>query len=290
MGSKKLILGTVQLGLDYGINNSTGKPSKEESIALLSKAYELGIRILDTAEGYGDANEIIKEYHFLHPQNKFDVITKKSFQDDGGFEDDYFHKLNQSLSIQSLFAFLFHNFKSFAEDPERLKFLIRAKKRGDIKKIGVSIYTNEELKKVIENEKIDLIQVPFNLLDNKSQRGALLKTAKEKNKIIQVRSIFLQGLFYKDTESLPEKLKTLFPYLNEIKQLKDNYQISTEQLCLNYAFQSANIDLVTVGIDSKEQLINNVELAQQKIPDQLVEEIDHIQVNQVDLLYPINWT
>src|SRR3989338_7667478 len=67
MNISKMVLGTVQLGLDYGINNPRGKPSKNESLAMLARAHEQGIRVFDTAFGYGDAEEIIGEF----------IMTKK---------------------------------------------------------------------------------------------------------------------------------------------------------------------------------------------------------------------
>jgi len=49
-----LSLGTVQLGLSYGINNADGKPSQETANAILNAALEGGINTLDTAAAYGD--------------------------------------------------------------------------------------------------------------------------------------------------------------------------------------------------------------------------------------------
>ena len=61
--ANKLILGTAQMGLDYGINNHKGKISQKESLSILKVAYNSGIRILDTAEAYGDAHQLIGNYH-----------------------------------------------------------------------------------------------------------------------------------------------------------------------------------------------------------------------------------
>ena len=55
----KLVLGTVQLGMDYGINNSSGKPDQREAVSLLAAAYSKGIKYLDTAEAYGTAQQVI---------------------------------------------------------------------------------------------------------------------------------------------------------------------------------------------------------------------------------------
>ena len=72
--NSKLILGTVQFGLHYGVNNTTGKPSKENIKSILDSAYNSGIQLLDTAEAYGDSQNKIGEYH-KNSTNKFNIIT-----------------------------------------------------------------------------------------------------------------------------------------------------------------------------------------------------------------------
>ena len=42
----------------------------------MSKAFELKIDTLDTAEAYGNAHQVIGHFHKLNPRIKFKVITK----------------------------------------------------------------------------------------------------------------------------------------------------------------------------------------------------------------------
>ena len=74
--NNKLILGTVQMGLAYGINNKIGKVSLSKSLDILKCAFDNGIRTLDTAEVYGDAHYIIGLFHERFPDSKFNIITK----------------------------------------------------------------------------------------------------------------------------------------------------------------------------------------------------------------------
>ena len=48
--SDKFILGSAQMGLDYGINNINGKISYDESISILDFASKNGIKNIDCAE------------------------------------------------------------------------------------------------------------------------------------------------------------------------------------------------------------------------------------------------
>jgi aryl-alcohol dehydrogenase-like predicted oxidoreductase len=59
MAYSKLMLGTVQFGLQYGINNSVGKPSLENVKAILRAAADGGINILDTARNYEESEEVL---------------------------------------------------------------------------------------------------------------------------------------------------------------------------------------------------------------------------------------
>ena len=74
--ANKIVLGTAQMGLDYGINNKNGKIPLEQSDKILNKAYESGIKFLDTAQVYGEAHKVIGEFHKTNPTTKFKINTK----------------------------------------------------------------------------------------------------------------------------------------------------------------------------------------------------------------------
>ena len=82
----KLCLGTVQLGLDYGVANREGKPSLEKSLKMLDFAYESGIRWFDTAQAYGNAEEVLGNYLARRDNlSEFHIISKlfpKAFDKD----------------------------------------------------------------------------------------------------------------------------------------------------------------------------------------------------------------
>ncbi len=158
-----------------------------------------------------------------------------------------------------------------------------------IKKIGISIYGNDEFEIAINNKNIDVIQLPFNLLDNWSQRGEIINKAKINNKEIQVRSVFLQGLFFKSIKNIPIKLKTLYPYLSKIREISKEYNITLEQLALQYCLLQPGIDHIIMGVDNIKQLKNNLNICDASIPLEAIQKINSIHVKDVNLLYPKNW-
>ena len=291
MSFDKIILGTVQFGLDYGINNSSGKPSFESITAILNTSHQNGIVMLDTAEAYGNAHEVIGNYH-RQSENRFQIITKFSSKRDDlptNIEDRIALHLDE-MHVSYLYAYMFHSFGDFENYFSRhSKGLDNLKKKGIIHKIGVSVYTNEELNKLLNYSEVELVQLPFNLLDNNHQRGLLLKRAKERNMEVHTRSAFLQGLFFIPPNELPGKLLPLKPYLETIRFEVSKRNMTINDLALNYNLQQALIDKVLIGVDNVEQLQQNLTSMSEEIDTDLMALIDSIEVKELNLLNPVNW-
>lgn len=287
----KIVLGTVQFGLEYGINNKSGKPDDESIAAILDFAFEHNIRLLDTAEGYCDSQDKIGNYHKLS-NKKFNVITKFSAN-----RKDLPENLTKriavdlkTLNIDSIYCYMFHSFNDFKLYFNVYKNEIKElKKAGIINRFGVSIYTNNEMEELLKYKDIDLIQLPFNLLDNNNQRSNIIKKAKERGIEIHTRSTFLQGLFFKNTKDLPIKLMALEPYLVAINKISKSNNLKLNDLSLNYIIQQKNIDNVLIGVDSVDQLKENIRSLQTEISEEVIKQIDLIDVKEITLLNPSNW-
>lgn len=281
-----IVLGTAQFGLDYGISNTSGKTKIDEAFRILGFASEKQITTLDTAFAYGDSLDVIGQYHketghFFSINSKFKVDEKISIS-------DQLDRTLEKLQVDCLETYFYHRCEDL-DQPDVHQVLNSLKSKGYIKKIGVSVYTNSEFKTAIETENIDVIQIPFNLLDNFSKRGALLKLAKQQGKEIQCRSVFLQGLFFLEPNAIPPKLKDLTPYIEKLKQLAQKMKISVEEMALKYALAQLLINDVLIGVNTQQQLAANLINSKLELPDSLVQEIDFINVIEADLLNPQNW-
>ena len=180
--NNKLILGTVQMGLSYGINNKSGKVSLKESLDILKFAYDNGIRTLDSAEVYGNAHQIIGIFHKRNSNLKFKIITKFPRDIKRNLIKDRLLNYLDILSVKSIDVLMFHSFESFLENKDSLSILTEMKLNGLINHIGVSVYTNDQLKLLINEDLITVVQLPFNMLDNVSVKGKLLYDLKTKDK------------------------------------------------------------------------------------------------------------
>lgn len=282
----KLILGSVQFGLPYGINNNTGIPDSNSLKDILSYAYKNGITLIDTAEEYGEAQNKIGSFHVDH--NHFDIIYKFRITEN----DKIKSKINTFLDIlhiPSFHTFMYHRYSDFVNYPSEHNTILDLKKSRLINNLGLSVYTNAEFKQAINHEWVDVIQFPYNLFDNYGHRGELISAAKEKNKILHARSVFLQGLLLMPATEFPANLVPLKKYKSLIDQLCEKHKIEARTLCLSYVLQNNLIDGVLIGVDTFDQLKENLATENFQLPKGITDVIDNIKVTETDLLYPYNW-
>lgn len=281
---EKIMLGTVQLGLSYGINNLTGKPSEAEAFKILDYAFENNIRLLDTADGYGEALHVIGNYNATS-RRRFKIINK--FKADDIALSEHLAKSLSLLQVSSLFCYMYHQFTDYASGlvKEQLREL---RKSGLIEKTGVSLYDVQQLIPVIDDKEIDIIQIPVNLLDLSKEKEELLIQAKRRGKEIHARSVYLQGLFFKDSTSLTGNLKNMEPYLKTLKLISESHHMDLKKAALNYVLQKEYIDRVVLGIDNVTQLVENLKLVDESLESQI---FSHVVVEAKDeyLLNPSNW-
>ena len=284
----KLVLGTVQFGLDYGINNHKGKPNLVEIENILIRAYEAGIRCLDTAEAYGNAHQIIGDFHRKHKEMRFEVITKIPADFTGTLSkriDSYLDQLN----VDSIESILFHSYEIYEKNRREIDCLNSIKETGKIKSIGVSVYTNAQIVNVLLDALISIIQLPFNILDNIGLRGRVLEMAKQQGKIIHSRSAFLQGLFFVPLEKNHRIVRSLRAELLLLHEIAAEQNTSMQSLAINYCLQQELIDKVLIGVESLDQLNQNLSNTTQVLSADAMCKINKISICDVDLLNPSLW-
>ena len=72
----KFTLGTVQLGMNYGIVGKTEQPTEEYAHKILDTACLHGVNMLDTANNYGDSDPVIGTWLKTSPANPTMIVTK----------------------------------------------------------------------------------------------------------------------------------------------------------------------------------------------------------------------
>ncbi len=247
----KISIGSAQWGSEYGISNISGIPSSNTVNKIITYANSNNIRMIDTARAYGNAESKIGE----NISNDFDIVSKIIVNEENSSKIK--NLVNDSLlklKINSIYGFLIHNPKELLKDSKTWEALENEKSEGKIKKIGYSVYEPKDLQMLFKKKLIpDIVQLPYNILDRKFE--SYIDSLKKKKIEIHVRSVFLQGLYFMDANSLPSKLLSLRNPLIKLKKLCKSRSISMLELCLSFVLKNKNIDYIIVGVESLQQLI-----------------------------------
>lgn len=271
----KLVLGTVQFGLQYGVN-SAGRPGEDAVREILSAAWMGGIDTLDTSSAYGNAEEVLGRCR----KDPFLLISK--YPAGAGPVAEVFADTLFRLRTDHLYGYLLHHFSVFRENPAVWEDFLQLKSVGRVHKIGFSLYEPEELEYILEQgAPFDLLQIPFNVFDRKFL--PYMQDLHRKGVEIHVRSTFLQGLFFKDRNALPAKLQPLRKYLLQLDDYARENGLSVAEVALNANLQHPCIDGVLIGVDNLQQLQSNL----QAVKDTPVN-LD-VDVIEKALLNPVNW-
>ena len=281
----KIVLGTVQFGVNYGINNTSGQVSLDEVCKILKIALDQGIQTLDTSSGYG-ASEIVLGKAIKETNTAFNIVSKYPRNDES--VRSTFEKSISNLRVDSLYGYLVHHFDFYQEKPEIFDEMTALKNEGKIKRVGFSLYNVEQLQYLLDNGiKFDILQFPYNIFDK--QFECYMPKLVEMGVEIHTRSAFLQGLFFKDTNTLPEKLKPLKNYLDELHTYCANRGLSVEQLALGYVISNPNVNGALIGVDNHEQFETNLKVASVKLSQEDIDFINNIDIKEKALLNPVNW-
>ena len=288
--NKKLVLGTVQLGRDYGINNSTGMLNPDESKRILNTAYENNIRTLDTAETYGKSHKIISDFHKSYPNKKFKIISKlnSSFEIKNHQLKEHVVNIIDDLFVDHLHGYMIHDYNHLKKNNFLADELNSLKDDNLIDMTGISLYNFSDIIDILKNYNFDFIQIPYNILSNKKKFDKIFKISSDNGKKIFARSVFLQGLFFISESNFPKKLIPLKKHIISLKSYCEKNNIGLNELALNYVTRNSSIDGVILGVDNLSQLINNIKIS---ISTHNIQKsfINRINVNEESLLNPSNW-
>ncbi|WP_268123769.1 aldo/keto reductase [Roseivirga pacifica] len=249
----KLALGTVQFGLDYGISNLTGRTPKSEVARILKLAELNNINTLDTAKGYGESEAILGELGV----EDFHVISKLTPSElKNNTAETLVKQSLKALRLSKLYSMLFHNAESAMQYPGAVQELQAQKVTGIISKWGYSVYNPEELEQLLNKYELpDLIQVPYNHLDNRFE--PLLKELHANGVEIHTRSTFLQGVFFMNPEQLSKFFNPLKDYLVALQEGFGSSESMASAL-LFWVLEKPFIDKVVIGVNTKRQLESNI--------------------------------
>ncbi|MFQ5740643.1 MAG: aldo/keto reductase [Acidobacteriota bacterium] len=256
----KLVLGTAQFGMAYGVSNRAGQPSYGVIREMLATAFEKGVNALDTATAYGYSEGILgRALQELGLTDRAFIITKVPTIPSGGSEARHFvadvvARSLENLRIECLPLCLLHH----ADDLPQLESLLALKEKGWLRHAGVSVYSPEEALQALSTPGVDAIQLPSSVLDQRFLRANVFARAQDQDVALFVRSVFLQGLLFLPEERVPAPLKTLLPARERLLNLAAGLKISLAELALRFASSLSGATAIVVGMETSRQLEANL--------------------------------
>ena len=253
-------LGTVQMGLKYGIRNEIKRqPSEAESKGLLVQALQSGIKYFDTACSYGKSEEILGDFGLSKHGGQ--IITKlpPNLPDEEDAALDSLRDSLRKLRCNSVDGCLLHRMEDFYK--ERLwNGLSEAKRLGWVRHIGVSVYEPEEAVAAAKSGLVDYIQVPYNVIDQRLDRQEFFHIAHNNGVRVFARSSFLQGLLLMEDCEFPADLQSAKPYVDLFQRVASAYGYNPREAALLYVLSHPGIDFVVFGVDNLRQLKENTDV------------------------------
>ena len=282
---KKIILGTAQFDIKYGINHKTRKMRSSKIFRILNFLKKKNISFLDTARSYASSEEEIGKY-FQKTNKKFKIITKFSFKSGDSIEKQFKKSFNLLGYLPD--TILAHGYRDYM-NPKFHEQIKNIKKKYLIKNVGVSLYNIQELTKILNYKKPDVIQVPINILDKRFLEKKIVKKLKNKSIKIIGRSIFLQGLFFKNKKFIFKNFKNIKKQYNKLIEIACYEKMTLGELSLSWAFHLKEINNIIIGVDSLSHLKKNFNSLNKRISKESYNKIKKINLGNHSITKPYLW-
>lgn len=261
----RLMLGTVQFGMPYGIANTTGQPDYASVKAMLSAAADAGVNALDTAAAYGSSEEVLgRALQELGLGGRMHVVTKVQPLTPAESADPESAaravrasvlRSRERLRLERIPVVLFHRENEYAH----LAGLLALQREGLIGSCGVSCDNPPGPAADMANSgRVAALQIPANLLDRRHACGGSFRAAAEHRVAVFIRSVYLQGLLVMPEASVPPALAAVLPVRRRLGELAAAAGIGVAELALRYMLSQAGVSCVLTGVESLAQLRENV--------------------------------
>ena len=263
--SLPLVLGTAQFGLDYGIANRSGRVSDIEARRIFDCARNFGIKAIDTAISYGEAEARLGELGVAD----FEVVTKvPALPSAPGNVTIWLREQVEAslrrLRVDRLHGLLLHHARDLSgpHAGELWDAMARMVVAGHVERIGVSIYAPSDLEPVLPSGRLRLVQAPMNVFDRRIINAGLLTRLVRDDIEVHLRSAFLQGLLLMGEEAIPSYFRPWLTQLANWQAWCRSQSLSPLHACLMHVRAAAPSSKVVVGCETAGQLLEIISASQ----------------------------
>lgn len=274
----RMTLGTVQLGMSYGVANTSGKPDETNSFKILDEAVRGGVCCFDTAIGYGDSERVLGNY--FSDKEKPVIVSKLSLTPDGdtdvaSVEKQVLSQIEGSLDrlkLDKIPIMLLHTPHALLRYGDAVtKAFEKAVRDGYAERMGISFGADpeerfRELWTYAQADVYEAVQIPLNVFDHRLLRAGALDLMRHAGKTVFVRSVFLQGLLLMSPDRLPAHLSGAGKYLVTLQELADREGMRVQELAVAFVRDLPGVHSLVVGAETPEQVRANVRLIESTSP------------------------
>lgn len=292
-------LGTVELGLDYGVPVAGEhlRPPEEQAARLLNQALDLGVNFIDTARAYGASEEVIGRA--LKGRRREYVLATKLIrireegQSDRELRDQVKASIAESLRrLQTDVVDLLQLHYSGVEvitSGRVLAAVQEAQRAGYVRYIGASTYGTEEPIAVLRDGGYDTLQVAYNLVD-RTMEAEVFPLAQRLDVGIIVRSVLLRGVLTHRYKFIPPALADLKAAIERLDALVGREVASLPEMAYRFVLANPAVSTALVGTARMAELKAALEFAGMgPLSEDLVARIREIEVHERSQLIPSNW-
>ncbi len=293
----RMALGTVQLGMAYGVANKTGRPDEQVARRVVQEAWSGGVRSFDTAQAYGASEEVLgrslaaagalqdaKVISKLDPRHKTSTYETLLDRLRGSFE---------RIGLSRLWGILLHR-EELLDDWEHAlgPAFLKARERGLVEHAGVSVYSVERAMQALRLPGVQLLQAAVSVFDRRMIRAGVFDLADKIGVKIFARSVYLQGLALMDPDGVPARLgPAAREAVGRFAAFCARHKVSRGRFAVGYVLQRAPSAAVVIGAESPEQVRESIQFfAEPPLPPEMLDEWDAEWPNDdTSFVDPQNW-
>lgn len=285
----EISLGTVELGLDYGIAapGESLRPAEEDAVSFLNFALDSGINLIDTARAYGESERIVG--HALKSRRaEFILLSKIRSGPPAKVRQNVRESLTR-LQTNVIDIMMIHCLADeITPDRKTVDALLELKKNGDIRFIGASVYGTEAALAAIECGWFDCLEIAYSVLDRRPETS-VLDAARSANIGIIARSVLLKGALTERYRYLPEGLHSLKVCVEQLSTVASSVSALPE-LAYRYVLGIEPPHSVLVGTASRSELTACIEYARKgPLSAEQLQAIHGVEIDEDRWLNPGNW-
>lgn len=263
-GTPPFVLGTVQLGLPYGVANTSGQPSRADAFAVLDAARAAGVVTLDTASAYGTAEAVIGAWTLEHNGSPWIVTKSPSLEEGGvGLASQAFTQSLSRLNCGRVAGLMLHRADDWSLEGVAA-WLEAQRDAGRAEAIGVSVYAAGEIP---DDPRIGIVQVPGNVFLQSIAHAPEIEGLVRRKARIFLRSVFAQGLLLMPPSRVPPHIADLAPIVARFQATASEAGVTPEALAIACARAIIPAAELVLGAENGAQVTRLAAAACVGVPD-----------------------